>query len=87
MEDLLLCSDFLDDRRLARLFLGNERCKCEILQAFESEDGCTCGIGHFPFLVFGHGGVRKLDFDGQLAAMLLKMKSGEMDYVGFFGAL
>lgn len=87
MGDLLLCSGLFDDRRLARLFLGNEPCKCEILHAFESEDGCTCGIGPFLFLVFGHGGVRKLDFDDQLTAMLLKMKSGEMDYVGFFGAL
>ena len=77
----------LNDRRLERLLLRDERCECKILLGIKYEDTCTCRIGLFVFFVLGHGVIGDLDFDDQLVAMLLEMEHGEVDYVDFVGAL
>ena len=85
--DLLLLSVLLDDGCLKRLLLQDECCECEILLGLKSEDGCTCRIGLFLFPIHIHGSVRKLKFDNQLVTMLLEMKHGEVNNVGFFATL
>ena len=86
-EDPRLWSILLDNRRLERLVLRDERCECEILFGLESEDGCTRRVGSLLFGVLGHGGVRKLDFDDQLAAMFLEIEHGEVNYVDSLSTL
>ena len=85
--DVLLRRILLDDGRLERLLLRDERRECEILFRLESEDGRTRSIGLFVFRVCGHSCVRKLDFDDQLVAMFFEMEHGKVDNVDFFGAL